>query len=247
MKVKKMPLLLAVLIITTVFLQVPASAAGATAVNTVGINSGSTYYIMNRHNGQYLSVASNSDSNGTNVCTLDFTQSATQQWRTVLNSDGSYTLYAVSSQSGRVLHYRSSDSNLVIWAHVNNYSPQKFNLIRRTTSSYSGLYQIKNGSLYVSLASSGNNVIATSSATETKTLWSFIPVTKGDADLYAFKYALCTILGITFYYDTTGCANAFTTKCNSLGYSPFFFKNKTAYSAYNNLQNDSIFVFVGHG
>lgn len=221
----------------------PANAADN---DVCGINSGTTYYIKNVYNGKYVDVYDGADANGTNVWTYTFNASNAQKWSVVRNSDGTYTFYAVVSSNDRVLDV--TGTNVDIWSHNGSWSSQKFTLQRDTSMAYGGTYKIKNGVKYVIADASSNSVNVSSTGSGLNALWSFEPVTKGDADIYTFYYKTGTILGvIPEYFDTRGAASTFVEKCGNMGYKSYHFTNRAAAGAYKYMQNDAIWVFCGHG
>ncbi len=244
-KIKALSMLLCIVMLFSLspMFAVPASAASN---DVAGINSGTTYYIKNLFDGKYLDVYDGGDSNGTNVWTYTFNATAAQKWRVVRNSDGTYTFYAVVSSNNRVLDV--TGTNVDIWAYNSSWNCQKFTLVRDTTLAYGGTYKIKNGSDYVVLDVANDTIKVSSSGGGLNALWSFEPVSKGDADIYTSYYQNGDVLSIIpTYFDTRGAASTFIEKCDNMGYNTFHFTNKPAQTAYNYMKNDFIWVFRGHG
>lgn len=221
-------------------------SVSAASNDVSGINSGTMYYIKNLLDGKYLDVYNGNDYNAANVWTYAFNATAAQQWRVVRNSDDTYTFYAVVSSNNRVLDV--TGTNVDIWAYNSSLNCQKFTLIRNTSLSYGGTYQIKNGSNYVVLDVMNETVKTSSNGDGLVALWSFEPVTKGDADIFTSYYQNGSVLSIIpTYYDTRGAASTFIEMCDNMGYNTFHFTNKPATTAYNCMKYDSIWVFRGHG
>ncbi len=93
-----------------------------------------------------------------------------------------------------------------------------------------------------------NTVEVSSTGNGLNALWSFEPVNKGDADIYTFYYKNGSILWVfPTHFDTRGSASTFVEKCKNMGYNGYHFTNKSASTAYSYMENDSIWVFNGHG
>ena len=245
LNIKTLSLLLCILMLLSMS-SVFSTSVSASSNDVAGINSGTTYYIKNLLDGKYLDVYNGNDYNTANVWTYAFNATASQQWKAVRNSDGTYTFYAVVSSNNRVLDV--TGTNVDIWTYNSSLSCQKFTLIRNTSLSYGGTYQIKNGSKYVVLDVMNETVKTSSNGDGLVALWSFEPVTKGDADIFTSYYQNGSILSIIpTYFDTRGAASTFTEMCDNMGYKTFHFTNKSATTAYDYMKNDSIWVFNGHG
>ncbi|MBR7020486.1 MAG: RICIN domain-containing protein [Lachnospiraceae bacterium] len=211
----------------------------ASSSDVAGIDSGTIYYIKNTYNGKYLEVQNGTDANGTAVVVNNFTGTSAQKWRVEKKSDGYYRVFAVVSVSNRVLD--RSSSAVDIWTYNSTYNSQKFTLIRDTsTGYYAGTYQIKNSNDY--LIYNDGTVCFSASGSGSGALWSFEPVTKGDADFFSFYYP--TGDG---YFDTRDAASTFCSKCSSMGYNSHHFVNYSAANGANFLEYDSIWTFCGHG
>lgn len=245
MKTRFFPIILCIvmlLALPTVF-SAPASAASR---DVAGLNSDEVYYIKNLYDGKYLDVSYGGDADGTDVWTYTFNATASQEWRIVRNSDGTYTFFAKVSSNNRVLDVRGT--NVDIWGFSSSLSCQKFTLTRDTTLAYGGAYKIKNSAGFVALDVVDGTVIVNTTGGGLNALWSFEPVSKGSASIYTSYFRDGEVLGIfPKYFDTTGAANTFIENCNNMGYRSNHFTNESATVAYSSLKNDSIWVFRGHG
>ena len=218
----------------------------ATVNDVCGIDDLKTYYIKNLYNGKYLSVLNGTDANGTDVYTTAFSGAQSQKWKVNRNNDGSYAIQAVVSTNNRVLDI--SGTNVDIWVYNSSLSCQKFTLVRNETMAYGGTYNIKNGSNYVVVDISTDSAVKSSVGSGLNALWSFEPVYKGEAKIHTFYYPEGTIWGsIPSYFDTTGPVNTFIGKCGNMGYSSSNLTNTSAINAYGYLDDESIWVFYGHG
>lgn len=220
-------------------------SANAASNDVKGINSGTTYYIKNLFDGKYLDVYNGVDANANDVWTYTYNQASAQKWTVVRNSDGTYTFYAKSSANGRVLDV--TGSNVDIWTYNSSWACQKFNIERNETYAYGGLYYIKNGSNYVVKNVTDETVSASSVGSGTNALWSFIPIEKNGADIYAFDYWYWREEIFYTHYDSTDANAKFKTYCGNMGYSAYALVNNSAETALNYLKNDSIWVIRGTG
>lgn len=218
--------------------------AFAASNDVVGIEGGQTYYIKNLYTGRYLDVYGGQDVNGQNVWTYPFNGTVAQKWRSVRNTDGTYTFYAVVSSNNRVLDVTGTNVDI-----YNNTYPtdQKFTLVRDTTLSYGGTYNIKLGTQYVTETISTSNVCITSSASGLASMWSFQVVDKSDVDFYPFYYQNGSILFIPTYFDTRGASSTISSQMGALGYPTYTLTNCDTSSAYTYMQSDDVWVFNGHG
>ncbi|MDO5292230.1 MAG: RICIN domain-containing protein [bacterium] len=197
-----------------------------------GLESGTTYYIINVYTGKYLDVQGGTDKNGQNVIVYNCIGGNNQKWKLKRISGYIYT-FLTKLSSARAMNVSSSNIDI---KNDSSASSQKFVLSRYTD----GRYYIKYGSKYV-VVTDGKNVGLSTSTSNAK--WSFDEVTKSDADIYGFKYKNGKIL----FFDTTGCYSQFKSGFSSAGYSTYAFTNKPASTAYNYMKSDSIFIFSGHG
>ncbi len=237
--------LMLLVVISMMFSFMPYEAK-ADANDVPGIVNGTVYYIKNIYNGKYLDVKNGTDANGTDVWTYTYNATLAQRWRAVRNSNGTYTFYSMKSSNNRVLDI--TNGNVDIWNYDSTAPYQKFTLERDTTLAYGGTYKFKSGSQYMVWDLANDTVKMQSSGNGLNALWSFEPVTKGQADIYTFYYPETTILGIVIdYYDSRGAASTFTSACTNMGYQSFHLNNWSAANSYNYLKTDAIWVFRGHG
>lgn len=233
------------LVLSMMFSFIP-HVAKADTNDVPGIVNGTVYYIKNIYNGKYLDVKNGTDANGTDVWTYTYNATLAQRWRAVRNADGTYTFYSMKSSYNRVLDI--TNGNVDIWGYESTAPYQKFTLERDTTYDYGGTYKIKNGSQYMVWDSVNETVKMQTSGGGLNALWSFEPVTKGQAEIYTFYYPKTIVMGIVVeYFDSRGAASTFISTCSNMGYQASHWTNATALSSYNSFSSDGIWVFRGHG
>ena len=155
-------------------------------------------------------------------------------------------ILSMKSSYNRVLDI--TNGNVDIWGYESTAPYQKFSLERDTTYAYGGTYKIKNGSQYMVWDSVNETVKMQTSGGGLNALWSFEPVTKGQAEIYTFYYPQTIVMGVVVeYYDSRGAASTFTSTCSNMGYQASHWTNATALSSYNSFSSDAIWVFRGHG
>ena len=123
--------------------------------SAVGIRNNTEYYSMNCSSERFLSLETTSDENLSNVYTRPRSETTMSQWRTELQSDGTYQLVSVYNPSSKVLDVTSGNVDIYI---DNGGSYLKFNIQRIATGAYKGLYYITQGDSYVT-EDTGYNVI----------------------------------------------------------------------------------------
>lgn len=240
---KAISVFILVSLVITMFM--PSLTVSAASNDVVGIRNGQYYYIKNVYTERYLTVEGGAVSvSGTNVCNANFTGNSNQKWLAVRNSDGSYT-FKPSYNTNYALDV--TGTNVDIWSYTIPLNCQKFYLERQPNYDYSGTYFIKNKSTNKWVNAYSDNVCVSIAKNTLTAMWSFIEVTKGDADIYASYYKAGQIIIFPYYYDTRGAISTFHSKLGGIGYNTYDFVNAAASTAYNYMQNDSIFVTRGHG
>lgn len=111
---KLLSLTLSLIIICT-SISIPTSAYSEADL----IVSNTLYYIKNKNSGKYLTVMSNSDSNGANVVQANFNAGKGQQWKVVHLGNGIYKIVSEVGTKTKVLemHYanNNNETNVDIW------------------------------------------------------------------------------------------------------------------------------------
>ena len=230
-----------IITITARIVESNQSASFTLKVLTPGIMDNTSYYVMNYSTGRYMALASATDANLTNVVTMAKTTANHARWRVDMQSK-EYQLISVYSSAGRVLDV--TNGNVDIFTD-NNASYQIFGIERIESGTYKGLYYIRYGDNYVAQDSSNNVCIVTSPSAAA--VWSFMKVTKGNAEMYCVNVPQMVIDGATqSALNATGQAENFENIFQTIGYQANVSINHSATAGYNALQNSDIWVFAGH-
>ena len=219
------------------------SSVSIQVVNPVlGIKNATEYYIMNYNNDYLLSLISQSDDEYT-AAYLEFRMPLSiSQWTVELQSDGKFQFINGFSTTNKCLSVNGY--NLCINTDT-NASTQKFTIERATEEPYEGLYLIKCGNEYV--ADNANYNVVLTSVLSDRCYWSFMPVEKRRAELFAFNHTYVEGT-VTKIFNTTGNSSNFEIITDDLGYYGEAYENRSSAFAYQNLYKfDDIFVFTGHG
>lgn len=210
--------------------------------DSTGLINNVDYYLMNYHTGKLLALSSELDANSVSICGVDRVSSAPArcQWTVITNTDGTTRLQSVYSSTGRSAYV--SGSNLILYNSTG--SRTKLNLYRVESGLYKGKYQILYDGKYLYMNNSGTVGFTTISTTTS--YWTLMAVEKGCANIYSHDYYY-TNNGVQKHYDTTDNNSEFFNAFQELGYSAYISVNETAEYAYNQLPDDHIFVFRGHG
>ncbi len=222
-----------------------ASTVTLPTANATGIVDNAEYYIMNYASERLMALETQSDTNGTDVVTLNRVQSPTlSKWKVIKNSDGTYTFESVYSPTSKVL--TNSDGNINMCTATNSLY-QKFTICRSNVDGYKGLYQILCRNEYVVQYGSTTDV-QTSNNGNSSSYWSFIAVDKRDADIFSHNYVRIHN-GDQEQFDTTQSNVDFVRTMSNLGFNaPCSWINENAEFAYDFLTDlDDVFVYYGHG
>ena len=220
------------------------------AAQTSGLTNGSIYNLTNKASGKSLNVNYGSDTNGTNVNQYTKDGSTEQFFKLVYNSSrDSYKLYAMCSSNGgnRVVDvYRpiQAGANVDIWTPDDNDAQDL--IITNRGNGYYSIHLRYNTNLALTSYGTGNG--GGSGTTSTSTGNVFVTTYTGaDNQLWSIKTgAVCN------YYvdsaDRTGTHTHTQTNTQNMGYSYFSRRNNTSSTNFlNDLKNNEIFVFHGHG
>lgn len=221
------------------------------AAQTSGLTNGSVYNLTNKASGKSLNVNYASDANGTNVNQYTKDGSTEQFFKLVYNaSSDSYKLYAMCSSSGgnRVIDvYRPIQvgSNVDIWT-PNDDEAQNLIIINRGNGYYS-IHLSYNTNLALTAYGTGNGGGSGTTSTSTGNVF-MTTYTGADNQLWSIKTgAICN-----YYVDdeASRAGTHYYTQLNTekMGYSYFYRLNNTSSTNFlNDLKNNEIFVFHGHG
>lgn len=201
--------------------------------DSLGIQDGEKYYIMNYHSNRFLSLEEVSDGNFTNVWTRPRSEMAISQWKPEKQSNGKFHLVSVYSSTGKCLDVTGTNIDL----YANSSAPSlMFNIYRANASGdRQGLYLIRYGDYYVSQDSSCN-VYLSKSLTDAS-YWSFMSVDKSNANYYSIIDP-----------DSRGNVNGYRDTMERLGYQVHHWHCCDAKTAQQCMRiTNSIFTFVGHG
>ena len=199
------------------------------------------YYIMNSNSSKNLSLSYGSTSEGTNVITGIRSTLTSCQWKLDFLTNQKCTLTSVASSDGYKLNANGNNANLS--GDSNQYTKQlTIYRYEDAASQYEGTFLVRYGKYYLTQASD-NNAYWSSILLNTS-YWSFMPVTKNNADMYTIASP-----------NTSDQAQSVTSAFSSLGYSKHTPINSQynihcadAETVYENLQDDTdVFFFVGHG
>jgi hypothetical protein len=207
-------------------------------VDSLGLESGNTYYIMNAGTGRLMASSSTETWEYTRVVTLADNWSQRSQWEIFQSNDGHYTFYGFGGSSGILLEAFGTSVEL---ESQDGDESEKFHIYRIENGIYAGLYYIRQGDYYVAQDSNNNVYLTTVMGTNTR--WSFMNVEKGWADFYGF-----TSSAMNGDSATNSQAGHFESVMAALGYNANSADNAYASTAYNIMRMyDDVFVFRGHG
>lgn len=202
-------------------------------VDSRGIESGNSYYIVNANTGRNMASSSTNSSDYANVVTLNSVWSSRSQWEVVELGDGKFNIFGYGGSSGVILKTFGTSVELETQENVN---AEKFSIYRIESGTYSGLYYIRWGNYYVS--QDLNNNVYLSSVMNVCSRWSFVNVDKRDADFFGFQFGS---------YNTYDLSDEFVSTMDSAGFSSYSYNNSSAQRAYEVMRSyDDVFVYRGH-
>lgn len=201
--------------------------------DSLGIQDGEEYYIMNYDSKRFLSLEEVSDENFNNVWTRPRSEMAISQWKPEKQSNGKFHLVSAYSSTGKCLDV--TGTNVDLYAN-SGASSLMFNIYRANASGErQGLYLIRYGDYYVS-QNANSNVYLSKSLTDAS-YWSFMSVDKSFANYYSIINP-----------DTRGNADAYKETMERLGYRVNHYHCCDAKTAQQCMRiTNSVFTFVGHG
>lgn len=204
----------------------------------VGIENGRDYYIMNCSGKRLMGLETASNANFTNVHTGARTENTRYQWRTKMNSDGTFKFVSVYSSTNRCLDVTNDNVDI----YTDNNGPYlNFTIERVESGTYQGCYLIKHDSQYV--AQGANYNVCVTDTLSSSCYWSFMAVEKGYAELFCLNCRIGEAL-----YRSDEHYTYFREACDSAGYFSWSYRNNSAAAAYSCMTSrDDIFVFAGHG
>ncbi len=148
-----------------------------TVVNSVNTPSdGGGYFLRNLQSGNYLAIPSGVDNNNKEIRTVSFKGTASQRWRVVMNSNGTFRLQSGLGSFSRYVNVSNSAVNL----YSNNTAQQTFSLVRYGSTN---LFYIKHGGKFISQKPDGS-VFVSNDSWGAFSLWSFESVFAMMAPLY---------------------------------------------------------------
>ncbi len=159
-----------------------------TVYDNRGIVEGEEYYIINYTTGKALSLASNSNSNGTDIIP-DFMGTETRkQWRLEFAITGvfGYQITSVYTSGDKGVYHQNDD----IYLYTADNSTRSTFQIERAQVALVGneqlvCYVIRRGTSYLS-HNTGTNTICMTTTLNDSCYWTLSRVDKGDAELYSF-------------------------------------------------------------
>ncbi len=201
--------------------------------DSLGIQNGKNYYIMNYSSKRFLSLEESSDANFTNVWTRPRSELTLSQWTVKKQSDGKFHLVSVYSSTGKCLDVTGTNIDIYTTSSAPSLS---FNIYRvNAAGDRQGLYLIQYGKYYVS-QDTDFNVYLSKNLTDAS-YWSFMTVDKSFANYYSIAVP-----------DTQGKAGDYKETMERLGYHVNHWHCCNAKTAYENMHlSNSVFAFVGHG
>ena len=207
-----------------------------------GIRANTEYYIMNYNSDELLSLLSQSDDAYTDAYMQLRMPLNMSKWMVELQSDGKFQFINGFSTTNKCL---SVNGYYLCINTDTNTSTQKFTIERVTAEPYEGLYLIKYGDQFVA-ENTTCDVVLTSVLSD-RCYWSFMPVEKRRAEIFAFNHTFVEGT-VTKTFNTTGNSSNFEIITDDLGYYGEAYENRGSALAYQNLYKfDDIFVFTGHG
>ena len=207
----------------------------------LGLQSQTTYYIMNAATGGLLSPRTLSDVSGMEVGVRG-TRAEQMKYQWIISdpqSLASRIIYA-NSASGKVL---SATTSGVTLESSGSSGSQRFSISRVQDGDYKGLYLIKSGGYYLTRVSTGSYSLHMIAVPNQYSYWSFMEADKGYADIYSFTYTEED--GTS--YDSSANDDLFVNYMDAFGFVGFSNNNETAQTAYDYMTLDEdVFVFRGH-
>lgn len=221
------------------------------AAQTSGLTSGYIYNLTNKASGKSLNVNYGTDANGTNVNQYTKDGSVEQFFKLVYNSSrDSYKLYAMCSSSGsnRVIDvYRpiQAGANVDIWTPDDNDCQDL--IITNRGNGYYSIHLRYNTNLALTSYGTGNG--GGSGTTSTSTGNVFVTTYTGaNNQLWAIKEGAVCNYYVDSEADRTGTHTHTQSNTQEMGYSYFSRRNNTSSDTFlNDLKNNAIFVWHGHG
>lgn len=221
------------------------------AAQTSGLTSGYIYNLTNKASGKCLNVNYGTDANGTNVNQYTKDGSVEQFFKLVYNSSrDSYKLFAMCSSSGsnRVIDvYRpiQAGANVDIWTPDDNDCQDL--IITNRGNGYYSIHLRYNTNL--ALTSYGTDNGGGSGTTSTSTGNVFVTTYTGaNNQLWAIKEGAVCNYYVDSEADRTGTHTHTQSNTQEMGYSYFSRRNNTSSDVFlNDLKNNAIFVWHGHG
>ena len=204
-----------------------------TVLDTIGLVDGESYNIMNYSSGKYMSLVSETDSNGVNICTMDKTDLDIAQWKIIHEANKKYQFINLYSTTNKVLS--SMGVNVCLYMD-SNYSSQQFDVYRVEKGKYQGLYMIRYGNYFLSQDTSGN--VCLSNVINDRAYWSFMLAANGEASIFSMNYK---------GFDTRGSNTCFYETMKNCGYIEHRYIGEEVEVALKSLKEDEIFIFTGHG
>lgn len=221
------------------------------AAQTSGLSSNKVYHIINKASGKCINVNYGTDANGTNVNQYTKDGSIEQYFKLVYNSSrDSYKLYSMCSSYGgnRVIDiYRpiQAGANIDIWTPDDN-DAQDLIIINRGNGYYS-LHPRYNTSLAITSYGTGNGGGSGTSSTSTGNV--FVTTYSGsDNQLWAMKTGAMCHYHIETGMDRTPTHTWTKYYTERMGYSYYSrLNNSSSTNFLNDLRNNEIYVWQGHG
>ena len=201
--------------------------------NPIGLVDGETYYISNFYYAKFITSAAYAEYANMYLVGIGKTTTTFSQWELDYQPDGTVQIINNYSPSNQCMTVNGSRICITYDTESDN---QKFILERNTAGFYPGYYFIRYRDKYLSLNSNNEVVLTTIPSLEAH--WSFSNINKNNAQIFSNNYTGT----VTNTYN-----NVFVTTLDNAGYTAVAYTNQSALTAYNNIDNDDIFVFIGHG
>lgn len=221
------------------------------AAQTSGLNNNKVYHIINKASGKCINVNYGTDANGTNVNQYTKDGSIEQYFKLVYNSSrDSYKLYAMCSSYGanRVIDiYRpiQAGANIDIWTPDDNDAQDL--IITNRGNGYYSLHPRYNTNLAITSYGTGNGGGSGTSSTSTGNV--FVTTYSGsDNQLWAMKTGAMCHYHIETGMDRTPTHTWTKHYTERMGYSYYSrLNNSSSTNFLNDLRNNEIYVWQGHG
>lgn len=115
----------------------PTLVVTYTYAQTPGITNGATYFIKNKHSGQYLDVAGAGTTNGTNVDQWPLNNATNQRWKAIYQWNGLYKFQAMNTTDKYLeVAYNSNSDGTNINIFSGDYIEQYWSIQNNTNGSY---------------------------------------------------------------------------------------------------------------